>query len=227
MKKLATTLLAALLVLSLAACNQDASETETTAATTPTAEIETTSASETEVQVTETEEPTNPPTTEPTYPLGSLENPYQPGMYKVGVDLPAGEYIFVAENGMGYVCASTDSNQDDIIENENFFNAFFMTVADGQYLQVKRCAFVDAADNIILTNEDGSFGEGMYRVGTDIPAGEYKLTADGNNLAYYCIYNSSEIPFDIVNNDNFEGSTYVTVSDGQYLIIKRCTANPS
>lgn len=157
-------------------------------------------------------------------PMGTPENPYMPGMYKVGSDLPAGEYCFVASGGSGYACVSKDSNQDDILENEMFEHTWFVTVSDGQYLEASRCAFVMAADVVLNIEPDGSFEEGMYRVGIDIPAGEYKLTTDDNG--YYCIYKDSVPPFDIVSNDLFEGSSYVTVKDGQYLMTSDCIAVP-
>lgn len=170
--------------------------------------------------------PTVPPTTVPmeTAPLGSLDNPYEPGMYKVGADLPAGEYAFVAYYSSAYVCVSADSNQNDILENENFSGTFIITVADGQYLEASRCGFVRADEVVMLTEDDGSFSDGMYRVGIDIPAGEYKLTTD--DMGYWCIYKDSVVPFDIISNDLFEGSAYVTVKDGQYIITSDCTAVP-
>ena len=169
--------------------------------------------------------PTKPPVPETTAPLGTPENPYMPGMYKVGSDLPAGEYVFVPSSGSrAYVCVSADSNQDDILENSNFHGSFFVTVADGQYLEASRCLFVVAADVKLLDIDDGVLDEGMFRVGIDIPAGEYKVTSD--DRGYWCIYNDSVAPFDIVSNDNFEGSAYVTVKDGQYLELSRCNAVP-
>ena len=157
-------------------------------------------------------------------PLGTKDNPYMPGMYKVGSDLPAGEYCFVATGGGGYACISKDSNQGDIIENEFFEHTWFATVSDGQYLEASRCAFVVAADVVLNIEPDGSFEEGMYRVGIDIPAGEYKLTADDDG--YYCVYKNSVPPFDIVANNFFDGSSYVTVKDGQYLMTSGCIAVP-
>ena len=157
-------------------------------------------------------------------PMGTTENPYLPGMYKVGSDLPAGEYCFVATGGSGYGCVSKDSNQNDILENEMFEHTWFVTVSDGQYLEASRCAFVVAADVVLNIEPDGSFEEGMYRVGIDIPAGEYKLTTDDSG--YYCIYKDSVPPFDIVSNDLFDGSSYVTVKDGQYLMTSYCIAVP-
>lgn len=157
-------------------------------------------------------------------PMGTPENPYMPGMYKVGADLPAGEYCFVASGGSGYACVSEDSNQDDILENEMFEHTWFVTVSDGQYLEASRCGFVVAADVVLDIEPDGSFEEGMYRVGIDIPAGEYKLTTDDSG--YYCIYKNSVPPFDIVSNDIFDGSSYVTVKAGQYLMTSDCIAVP-
>ena len=63
----------------------------------------------------------------------------------------------------------------------------------------------------------------MYRIGIDIPAGEYRLETNSSFGGYWCIYNSTVIPFDIENNHNFKSSTYVTVKDGQYLILNRCS----
>lgn len=156
---------------------------------------------------------------------GTKENPYLAGTYKVGTDIPAGEYLFViTDTAGGYVCVSADSNKDDIIENEIVELCWFATVKDGQYLEVRDCAFLHAEKATLNINEDGSFVAGMYRVGIDIPAGEYKLTTD--DMGYWCIYKDSVVPFDIISNDLFEGSAYVTVKDGQYIITSDCTAVP-
>lgn len=158
-------------------------------------------------------------------PPGTKENPYLEGMYKVGADIPAGEYLFViTDTSGGYVCVSADSNKDDIIENEIVELCWFATVEDGQYLEVRDCAFVHADRATLNINADGSFNSGMYRVGIDIPAGEYKLTAEDDG--YWCIYKNSELPLDIVSNDLFESSAYVTVKEGQYLKTSDCIAVP-
>lgn len=61
----------------------------------------------------------------------------------------------------------------------------------------------------------------MFKVGVDIEAGEYKVTAEEGEMGYYCVYGDSRHD-DIIANDNFEGSAYVTVKDGQYLVLNRC-----
>ena len=62
----------------------------------------------------------------------------------------------------------------------------------------------------------------MYRVGIDIPAGEYKLVADAGDMAYVAVYKDSlNTMSSIVTNENFENTYYLSVEEGQYLYIKR------
>lgn len=192
------------------------------------AESTATTQSETCTEETFIEKTTEPPTEEhpepPTEaPKGSKDNPYTDGMYKVGQDLPAGEYLILVVDNTGYYCVSSDSNKNDIIDNDIFGGHSFVTVKEGQYLDVSGCLFVVADEYTIGAQSDGSISEGMYRVGVDIVAGEYKLTStDGSG--YYAIYNSSIAPLDIVDNNLFSTNSYVTVSDGQYIKISGCTA---
>lgn len=65
--------------------------------------------------------------------------------------------------------------------------------------------------------------EGTYRVGTDIEAGEYKLTANSGTKGYWEVTGSSAPDAQIIGNDNFDGNAYVTVTDGQYLKLNRCS----
>jgi len=145
----------------------------------------------------------------------TFETIYQEGQYKVGVDIPEGEYIVFADGSSGYFCVSSDANGDDIINNENFDYNSIITVRAGQYMELSRCYAVPFAD----VKELDVTGTGMFKVGTHISYGEYKLTTSGSG--YYCIYDDSESR-NIVANDNFENSTYVYVEDGQYLLLDRC-----
>ena len=69
-----------------------------------------------------------------------------------------------------------------------------------------------------------SYSAGTHKIGADMPAGEYKLTATSSLGGYWKVTESSPPDADIVGNDNFDGSTYVTVSEGQYLKFDRCKA---
>lgn len=141
---------------------------------------------------------------------------YTSGVYKVGTDIPAGEYILFNDGFSGYFCVSSDSNQDDIIFNDNFNYNSIITINDGEYLDLTRCYAIPFSEDPDVDLDDA----GMFKVGTHIPAGEYKIeSTDGTG--YYCIYTNSRQE-DIVSNDNFDGQNYVTVTDGQYLELSRC-----
>ena len=140
---------------------------------------------------------------------------YSAGTYKVGTDIPAGEYILYSSDDSGYFCVSSDSNQADIIFNDNFDYNSIITIYDREYLELSRCSAIPFSEN----PDVDTTAAGMFKVGTHIPAGEYKL--ETSDSGYYCIYADSRHD-DIIANDNFEGQNYVTVSDGQYLLLSRC-----
>lgn len=142
---------------------------------------------------------------------------FDAGQYKVGVDIPAGEYVVFAKDS-GYFCVSSDSNGNDILFNDNFDYNSIITIFDGEYLELSRCYAIPF--DMVEEMETGKTGC-MFKVGTHIRAGEYKLDA-GFDSGYYCIYSNSRHDY-IIANDNFEGQRYVTVSDGQYLLLSRCT----
>ena len=54
----------------------------------------------------------------------------EPGMFKVGLHIPAGTYNIVVENGedSGYYCIYSSSRQDDIISNDIFSTNAIVTV---------------------------------------------------------------------------------------------------
>jgi len=149
---------------------------------------------------------------------------YKEGTYKVGTDIPSGEYcIYSTSNISGYYSVNADSKGDSIIGNDNFVYNAFVTVSDGQYLELSRAIAVPVSEIDGVTYKIDTSGSGTFRVGIDIPAGEYKLINEGEDYSgYYCVYNDSEPDTRIVSNDNFEGQTYITVSDGQYLLLSRC-----
>ncbi len=151
---------------------------------------------------------------------------YSDNMYRIGIDIPAGDYYVVVteDNYGGYYCKYEDSSQDKIEDNDNFNSFTFFRCYDGQYLKLSRCKITPIENAPINSSSDGIYGEGTYRVGIDIPEGEYKfLSTDSEYSGYYCVY--TDISYkDIENNDNFDGTSYYTVYDGQYLKISRATA---
>ena len=155
---------------------------------------------------------------------------YEADNYKVGTNMKAGEYVVFANGGgySGYVCISEDSNQDEIIENEIFDYNTIIQVRNGDYLEISRGYAVPISEAKVDINKAGA----MYKVGYHIKAGEYTLSRSSSTSAYYAILNGpvgsdrNSMVDNIVDNDNFSGSrAYVTVEDGQYLEVTRCTGN--
>lgn len=142
---------------------------------------------------------------------------YENSTYKIGDTMPEGEYVLFATSGNGYFELSSDSSGNSIICNENFDYNSIITVYNGEYLKLNRCYAepIDSAGNVSTT------GTGMFKIGKHLKAGEYKLEANGSYSGYYCIYGDDRQD-DIVDNDNFEGTAYVTVRNGQYLLLNRC-----
>lgn len=152
-----------------------------------------------------------------------VEYQYSNSIYKVGVDMPAGEYYVevLAGEDSGYYSVNNDANGDDIYYNENITTHSYITVTDGQYVELDDLYAVPVAEAPSVVPTDGLYKSGVYKVGTDIPAGEYKVTtAPGEDSGYYSIHPDSTYQ-DIVANDNLDagGSAYITVTDGEYLLL--------
>lgn len=145
------------------------------------------------------------------------------GTYKIGNDIAAGEYMLIADSGFAYFEIASDSKGDieSIIANDNFTTNRYVTVNDGEYLKLQGCKGLVIADATPIIPTDNKYSDGMYKVGVDISAGEYKIIVDENSMmgfGYYEVTTDSRHDLNsIVSNDNFENSTYITINDGQYL----------
>ncbi len=151
----------------------------------------------------------------------SSDNRIKSGTYKVGTDIPAGEYLVFADE-TGYIESAKDStgNLESIIFNDNLDDSHsFVTLRDGEYFKLQGAYMypVDKAPSVIP--EDGEYDDGMYRVGVDIPAGEYKVILDSDtDMGYYEVSKDSTHQLDsIITNENVQADTYLTLSDGQYV----------
>lgn len=147
------------------------------------------------------------------------------GMYKVGKDIDPGEYILLSNGVSSYYQVSSDStgSLESIISNDNFTANRYITLADGQYIQIKNGCILDPEEKNIDLDSEEMLNSGMYKVGLDIEPGEYKVKALGN-MGYVEVANDSKgILNSVASNDNFEGEKYVTVKDGQYLKLSNNT----
>ncbi len=170
---------------------------------------------ENQVAVQPEETPVSTPTPAP------KDTVIKPGTYKIGTDLPAGEYLFIADS-MSYIEIASDSTGsfESIIANDTVTGHRYITVKDGEYLKLQGGKAYAVADAPSVVPADGLYKDGMYKVGTDIPAGEYKVVVT-SSMGYIEVSSGSRGTFDqIITNDVPTADTYITVSDGQYLTLQ-------
>ena len=166
------------------------------------------------------------------------ENAVEPvvseGSYRVGEDVPAGDYIIYADDYMGidteshftsggdFEVRESTSADANLVLYDGVDTFAFVTITDGQYLKLDRCSLylIEYTDKIDITKEGG------FRVGTDIPAGEYKVVEDEDDevLSYpvISVYSSYASMTDLVTCQDVSGSGYIEVQDGQYLVLDDC-----
>ncbi len=142
---------------------------------------------------------------------------YSAGMYKIGSDMPAGEYVLIASDQSYFEVDKDSTGQlDSILANDNFSNRTIISVSDGQYLKMTDCVAYAFQDAPKVQPVGGFLSDGMYKVGIDLPAGEYKVTPVGD--AYVEVSSDSSHSLNsIITNDNFKEERYITVTNGQYL----------
>lgn len=148
------------------------------------------------------------------------------GTYKVGEDIPAGEYI-VFGNEYGYIQNSKDSTGeiDSIIFNDSLLDYAhaYVTLNDGEYFQLDNSEMYAVKNAPSVVPEDDIYLNGMYKVGQDIPAGEYEVHINNSEIemGYLEISKDSSHSFDkIVSNKAVESNAYITLKDGQYLTLQ-------
>lgn len=82
----------------------------------------------------------------------------------------------------------------------------------------------DDSSSDVSSTQEKVYNDGTYKVGSDLPAGEYKFTQTSSYGGYVERSSDSSMELDsIISNDvtTDEGSTiYVTVHDGEYLKIQ-------
>ena len=151
---------------------------------------------------------------------------YNEGQYIVGEDLPAGEYKLYADTSSEFEASvvvypdSSSTTAADMLVIASFDDCYYITVDDGQYVDVLEAVIVPV-DEAEPTSD--AAGSGMYKVGYDIEPGEYRFTArtDADYNSRVCVWSSSDV--DDLNSSVYEEwldegeSCTCTLSEGQYL----------
>lgn len=149
---------------------------------------------------------------------------YINGTYVVGDDIPAGEYyVAPAKNSTQSEFYVANSSDDKVVRSENVINNDFVRLQEGEYVVLNGTYALPVNEMPDLTPKDGIYSAGVYRVGIDIPAGEYELHATSKEESYYSVTNDMNgNKIDQSNNLEEGKSTTITISDGQFLTLENC-----
>ena len=145
----------------------------------------------------------------------SYETVFEADTYKIGTDMPAGEYkLFALEEYASYDLTG-DARGEEYIAYNSIETFAYVVVEDGQFLEISEAFAVPVEDVDPVEPVDGKFGPGVYRIGVDIEPGEYKVTSIGEYASYDIATDANFIEY--VDYGSIEKSNYVEVRDGEYL----------
>lgn len=144
----------------------------------------------------------------------------QSGTYKVGTDIPAGEYIVFPGNDYGYYeCTSdTSGDIDSVIYNQVLLESdpSYVTVNSGEYFTLDDAVMYKVSEAPSIKPSNNLYKAGQYKVGKDIPAGRYRVTDLGGGYVEVNV-NSRHSLDDAIICETLTGDMYITVENGQYI----------
>ena len=155
---------------------------------------------------------------------------YGTGSYEVGTDIPEGEYYFTHKDE--YDMTGYTIFNRYIEEEETFFipTWSFYYLQEGDYIHMSESGkFISASEIPPIESR----GDGMYRVGVDIPQGTYRLSYTGegeSGKGYYAVhtatpgfFNKEDLTGSHTSDDDFfTGEREIKVSNGEYLEVTYC-----
>ena len=148
-----------------------------------------------------------------------IAEPIRSGMYKVGQDIPSGDYILFGNSDFSYFTLYKDSTGglDSTLGIEFIKGHLYITLEEGDYFELTK-AEAYPANASPSTAPIGNPTSGMYLVGKDIPPGEYVVSGD-SNLSYFTVYADVTYKgFDGIHTIEFiDGNKYITLFEGQYI----------
>ena len=147
----------------------------------------------------------------------TADGAYPEGLYKAGVQIPAGEYVGRGDYPSLTTYAGLSDNDLPIGYCSNTRSAI-ITVDEGEYIKATWGDIYPLESTADLRPIDGIYKEGTYKVGFHMPAGTYQLKAT-TGRAYVDIYNDGYM---LGRGDEFvvaDPETYFTVRNGQFVMI--------
>jgi len=148
-----------------------------------------------------------------------------PLTFAIGLHLPAGEYLALAQEGrLGYIL-STRSRElmvSEVIWQKHFENHTIVTIHDDEFVTTNNVTLILIDDAIVPNFVNGTLQAGTYRIGIDIPPGIYTLFPKEEQVGYFSTHTSSR-PIDahIIHQQNFNEPITIALNEGDYFTMMR------
>lgn len=162
--------------------------------------------------------------TEETYIGGNTK--YGPGIYTVGIDIPEGEYKLFSDDSMEraeYWFVNHNTAEEPNAARCSTIDPFcYLTMTGGQYVELTNAYAIPVEE---VKAHNGKYKSGQYKVGYDIPPGDYNIIRDENNPAVHYMdirSNSSGLTKFIIQEQIIENNIHVHLEKGQYLDMRGC-----
>ena len=153
-----------------------------------------------------------------------IENRYGSGVYKAGIDIPAGEYIVFYNFNSSFNVKSGPKDYSTTLNKETLYTnrTLVISVKEGEYIHYTGSDYfysIDANPSVTLTTN------GIFKVGLHFPAGEYQIIPkNSNNYSNQVnVYKDSYYRDSPI--EERYGSTLddpITLEEGQYVQLKNC-----
>ncbi len=160
---------------------------------------------------------------------------YEPGVFRVGTDIPAGRYWFTGDDSAPSAFYILRPDEKRTVEyNVAYANTYYghnlMDVDDGEILIIDNEGLFMPIDEMKETFEP-PYGNGVYRVGVDIPAGSYALSLGPNDdlCAYSVMKDLRYLDSSYIDQGFYvegDGPGELTLSEGTYVELYNMTLTP-
>ncbi len=158
------------------------------------------------------------PINEAPKPPKTTDGAYPESRYKVGVQIPAGEYVVKGNAPSATILGDLIGDYDSTLGYFSNTKSAIVSVKEGEYLESKYGDIYPIELTKDLQPSDGIYKDGMYKVGFHMPAGTYVLKADVDT-AYVEIYDHVDVDGTKVEDLKAEPEITFTVKEGQYVSI--------
>ena len=149
---------------------------------------------------------------------------YPPGQYKIGTDIPEGEYFAIADPD-SFLSSITVKDGAGSDAKTVLFSVFtthsIVGVREGEYMTVVGASLISMDASIAYVNSiiGETIPEGMYLVGFHFSPGEFKTFEDKDAMLASITTYADPYQDKVLDIIFVDGSGYIDMKDGEYVLL--------